>query len=376
LTRPTDEPGAGPSGQAVGDDRAADEAWARAVPKAELHLHLAGSVRPATGLRLARERGRFAELSDAAIAARMVAPLRCRDQAELLEAFAVPVALLQDAEALAVVAAELVEDVAGDGTRYVEIRFAPASHARGGLSVGEVIAAVATGVGAGVRAAADEGVPIDVRLIAIAMRTDPPERSLEVARAAVAALEAGLGMAGFDLAGLEATAPAIGPHLPACALARDGGLGISVHAGEWGGAPMVRAALAADPDRIAHGGPAIDDPSLVAELIARGTTLDLCPTSNVQAALVERIEDHPLPRLARAGVRVTLSTDDRTVSETTLVREVGLALGPLGMTRREVVALQRTALDAAFLHHEEDLRARRRADLEAWVTQHEETLDR
>jgi adenosine deaminase len=369
LSRPTDEPGAGPTGQAVGEDLAADEAWARAVPKAELHLHLAGSVRPATGVRLARERGMFPELTDAVIAARMVAPPRCRDQAELLEAFAVPVALLQDAEALAVAAAELVEDVAGDGTRYMEVRFAPTSHTRGGLSLDAVIEAVA----AGLRAAAGR---IDVRLIAIAMRTDPPARSLEVARAAVAAREAGLGMVGFDLAGLEATAPSLEPHLPAFRIARDGGLGISVHAGEWGGAPMVRAALAAHPDRIAHGGPAIDDPALVGELIARGVTLDLCPTSNVQAALVERIEDHPLPRLARAGVAVTLSTDDRTVSETTLVRETALALGPLGMTRREVVALQRTALEAAFLHHEEDLRARLRADLEAWVTQHEETLDR
>jgi adenosine deaminase len=368
LTRPN---GRGAStGQADPTRLDADEAWARALPKAELHLHLSGSVRPSTGVRLARERGVFGELSDGAIAGRMVAPPHCRDQAELLEAFAVPVALLQDREALEVVARELVEDVAGDGTRYAEVRCAPASHTRAGLTVREVLAAVA----AGVRAAS--GVGLTIRLIAIAMRTGPPERSVEVARAAVAARDAGLGVVGLDLAGLEETAPAVEPHRPAFRVARDGGLGISVHAGEWGGAPQVRAALAADPDRIAHGGPAVDDPALVAELIHRGITLDLCPTSNVQAALVERIEDHPLPRLARAGVRVTLSTDDRTVSETTLVRELELALGPLGMTRREAVALQRTALDAAFLHHEEALRARLRAELEAWVTQHEETLDR
>lgn len=351
-------------------DLEGDEVWARALPKAELHLHLAGSVRPATAVRLARERGLFGDRSDAAIVGRMVAPARCRDQAELLEAFAVPVALLQDREALEIAASELVEDVAGDGTRYVEVRFAPASHTRGGLSVEGVIAAVA----AGVRAA--ERPSLAVRLIVIAMRTDPPGRSVDVARAAVAAAEAGLGIVGFDLAGLEATAPSLEPHLRAFRIARQGGLGLSVHAGEWGGAAQVRAALAVDPDRIAHGGPAIDDPALVAEFIERGITLDLCPTSNVQAALVARIEDHPLPRLARAGVRVTLSTDDRTVSETTLVRELGLALGPLGIARREAVALQRAALDAAFLHHEEALRARLRADLEAWVTQHEETLDR
>lgn len=355
MTRPTD-----------------DEAWARALPTAELHLHLSGSVRPATAVRLARERGMFAGLSDDELAARMVAPARCRDQAELLEAFAVPVALLQDHESLEVAAAELVADVAGDGTRYVEIRFAPASHARGGLSLDGVIGAVAAGVGTA-RAA---GAPVEVRLIAIAMRTDPPDRSMEVARAAVAAHEAGLGMVGFDLAGLEATAPSLEPHLPAFRCARDGGLAISVHAGEWGGAPMVRAALAAAPDRIAHGGPAIDDPALVAELIDRDIALDLCPTSNVQAALVPRMEDHPLPQLFRAGVPVTLSTDDRTVSDTTLVRETLLALGPLGMSRAEIVALQRTALRVAFLHHDEVLRARLTGELETWLRTHEETIHR
>ena len=171
----TDLVAGGPSGaEPEVHDPATDRAWVRALPKAELHLHLSGSVRPATAVRLARARGLFAGLSDAAIAARMVAPPRCRDQAELLDAFAVPVTVLQDAEALSVTAAELVEDLVADGVRYAEIRFAPASHARGGLSSADVIAAVAAGVGAGVRAA---DAPVDVRLIAIAMRTDPPARS-------------------------------------------------------------------------------------------------------------------------------------------------------------------------------------------------------
>jgi len=357
LNRPTDSAGADPG--------AADRAWVRALPKAEVHLHLAGSVRPTTAVRLARERGLFRESSDAALTARLVAPPRCADQAELLRAFEVPVALLQDAEALSAVAAELVEDVASDGTRYAEIRFAPASHTRAGLSIRDVMRAVATGV----RAAHDQ--PVVVRLIAIAMRTDPPARSMELARHAADALADG--MVGFDLAGLEATAPDITPHLPAFRRARDAGLGISIHAGEWGGAAQVWAALAADPDRIAHGGPAADDPALTAELIARGITLDLCPTSNVQAALVPHVEDHPLPRLLRAGVPVTLSTDDRTVSHTTLVDEALLALGPLGLTRREIVGLQRQALRAAFLHHDEALRGRLTAGLDAWVEHDEET---
>jgi adenosine deaminase len=252
----------------------------------------------------------------------------------------------------------------------VEIRFAPASHTRGGLAIPDVIAAVVAGVRAGVRAV--DGAGVAVRLITIAMRTDPPERSMAVARAAADA--ASDGVVGFDLAGLEATAPDLAPHLPAFRYARHAGLGISVHAGEWGGAAQVRAALAADPDRIAHGGPAADDPELMLLLIERDIALDLCPTSNVQAGLVSDPAEHPLPRLLRAGVPVTLSTDDRTVSATDLVEEGQIALGPLGLTRRELVGLQRRALRVAFLHHDETLRARLLAELDAWVAAHEETI--
>ena len=190
----------------------------------------------------------------------MVAPPRCRDQAELLDAFAVPVAILQDAEALSVAAAELVEDLVRGrrALRRDPVRAGVARRAAASRSP-DVIAAVAAGVRR--RRCAAAAAPVDVRLITIAMRTDPPERSVDVARAAVAARD--LGVVGFDLAGLEATAPDMTPHLPAFGLARDGGLAITIHAGEWGGAAQVRAALAVRPDRIAHGGPAADDPALM-----------------------------------------------------------------------------------------------------------------
>jgi adenosine deaminase len=180
--------------------------------------------------------------------------------------------------------------------------------------------------------------------------------SLEVARAAAAS--SGDGVTGFDLAGLEATAPSLEPHVAAFELARDAGLGISVHAGEWGGATQVRAALRVEPNRIAHGGPAADDDDLMAELKRRGVTLDLCPTSNVQAGLVASMSDHPLKRLVGAGVPVTVSTDDRTVSATNLSRELALTMDPLGLARGDVVRLTRLALEAAFLQDDEMLRSR------------------
>jgi adenosine deaminase len=195
-----------------------------------------------------------------------------------------------------------------------------------------------------------------VRLIAVALRSHAPEMSLAVAQEAVGFV--GQGMVGFDFAGREADFPDVGPHMAAYEAARDGGLGITIHAGEWGGAAQVRRALeAVAPMRIAHGAPAADDPALMAELRARGVTLDLCPTSNIQAAMYPTLADHPLPYLLRSGVPVTLSTDDRTVSDLTLAREYANVSSVLGVTDAELWQMNMHALRVAFLHHDEALRA-------------------
>ena len=332
----------------------------RALPKAELHLHLDGSLRPLTAVELARERrlDGLGELDLSAVRDRLVAPLPCRDQAQLLRAFELPVALLQDAESLERVTRELLEDLAADGVSYAEIRWAPGLHTARGLGLRQGIAAV-------VRAA--RGGPLPARLIVVAMRSHEPARNLEVARAA--AVFAGEGVAGFDLAGPEAAFPDPLLHRRAFGLARSSGLGITVHAGEWGGSAQVRRALELEPARIAHGGPAADDPALMAELRARRITLDLCPTSNWQAGLTLRLADHPLPRLARAGVPVTLSTDDRTVSDVTLSAEYERAAAILGLSLAELVAIDRHALEAAFLSDDEPLRAQLIADLDQFAAQ-------
>ena len=123
---------------------------------------------------------------------------------------------------------------------------------------------------------------------------------------------------------------------------------ITLHAGEWGGAAQVARALALDPERIAHGPGAVDDPALCAELIARGVTLDLCPTSNWQAGIVPSLAAHPLARLHRAGVPVTLSTDDTTVSDLSLSDEYVRAVETIGLTLAELWAIDRHALEVAF----------------------------
>jgi adenosine deaminase len=322
-------------------------------PKAELHLHLDGSLRPATALELARERGLDKGMSLDQMRGRLVAPPQTADQAELLRAFDLPIALMQDHAAIARITHELVLDVASDGTRYAEIRWAPALHLAGGLSLDESIAAVVEGARSGV---ADAPPGIVIRLIAVAMRSHPPAMSLDVAEAAARFVNDGL--TGFDFAGPEEAFPDPAPHAAAFEAARAGGLGITIHAGEWGGAAQVRRALSIGPSRIAHGAPAADDPGLMAELRERGVTLDVCLTSNVQAAIFPSLAEHPLPRLLRAGVPVTLSTDDRTVSDLTLVREYERAHEVLGLSPAELWQMNMHALRVAFLEHDEDLRQR------------------
>jgi adenosine deaminase len=310
----------------------------RRLPKAELHQHLDGSLRPATAVDLADAIGMRLTLDEAT--RRMVGPERCADQAELLRFFDLPIALLQTAEALDRAAGELVEDLAADGIRYAEIRWAPRLHLERGLSVGDVIEAVAGGVA---RAAAGTDAPA-IGLIVTAMRSDPPAANADLARTAGAF---GPDVLGFDLAGPEAAWPAP-PHAIAFVAAREAGLALTAHAGEVAGAGRVREVLDFGVRRVAHGVTAIEDAALLDLLRARDITLDLCPTSNVQAGVVASLEEHPLGELHRAGVSVTVSTDDLTVTGTSLSEELARCSDALNLTSEELAAIALNGFERAF----------------------------
>jgi adenosine deaminase len=312
-----------------------------AMPKAELHLHLDGSLRIDTALDLARTRGIDAPRDWAGMFDVLVGPERAADQAELLRAFDLPIALMQDAEALERIAYELVASKAADRVRYVEVRWGPLLHVARGLSLADGIAAVVRG---GRRAAERE--EVIVRFIATALRSHDPADNRRLAETAATFRDEGL--TGFDLAGPEAAFPDPLAHRVAFEAARAGGLQITLHAGEWGGAAQVRRALEVRPDRIAHGPLAIEDPELCRELAYRAVTLDLCPTSNAQAGIVPSVEAHPLAALHRAGVPVTVSTDDSTVSNVSLSDEYERAVARIGLTLPELWAIDRHALSVAF----------------------------
>lgn len=330
----------------------------RAMPKAELHLHLDGSLRIDTALDIARTRAVDAPRTFTGMRGVLVGPEQSADQAQLLAAFDLPVELMQDAEAIERIASDLAEDKAFDRVRYAEIRWAPLLHTAKGLTGRQVVDAAARGVGAAARRYGTE-----VRLIATLMRSHDPAMNLAFVRD-LATHGIPEGLVAVDLAGPEARFPDPLVHAEALSLARAIGLHVTLHAGEWGGAGQVRRALAVNPERIAHGPLAIDDPALVAELVARGTWLDLCPTSNAQASIVPSVAAHPLRRLLHAGVRVTLSTDDRTVSDITLSEEYERAVVEIGVTLPELWGIARAATDAAFC--DEPARERLRAEQAAW----------
>jgi adenosine deaminase len=310
----------------------------RRLPKAELHQHLDGSVRPETAVELAADIGLSLTLEEAA--GRMVGPQRCEDQAELLTFFDLPISLLQTAPALERAAAELVEDLAADGVRYAEIRWAPRLHLERGLSVGAVIDAVATGVS---RASTGSNGPL-VTLIVTAMRSHPPAANADLAQVAG---EIGGPVVGFDLAGPEAEWPAP-PHAIAFVAAREAGLALTAHAGEVSGAHRVREVLDFGVRRVAHGVTAIEDPALMDLLRARDVTLDMCPTSNVQAGIVPSLAEHPVAALHRAGVSVTLSTDDRTVTGITLSEELARSADALDLSAEELSTIALNGFARAF----------------------------
>lgn len=333
-------------------------ALVHAMPKAELHLHLDGSLRIATALDIARTRDIDAPRSFAEMRSVLVAPDKVTDQAELLAAFDLPIALLQDADALERVAADMVDDKAHDNVRYMEIRWAPLLHTNQGLTGRQVVEAVWKGANAAARAH-----EVEVRLIATLMRSHAPERNL----AFVQKLEKhGVpdGLVAVDLAGPEARFPDPELHRGAIELARRLGLHVTLHAGEWGRAGQVKRSLSVEPERIAHGPWAIEDPECVALLRERGVVLDLCPTSNHQANIVERFEEFPLRALLQAGVRVTLNTDDLTVSDVSLSQEYANAHERLGLTIPELWELDLDAIEYAFC--DDTTKERLREEFLAW----------
>ena len=264
-----------------------------------------------------------------------MAPEDCQSQAAYISYFDDALAVMQTAAALERTAYELGLDSAAENIDYLEVRWAPRLHLGGGLSVPQVIEAVLSGL---------DAAPVKAVAIVCAMRHHAAKDNVELARQA--GRFAGRGVVGFDLAGDEARYPA-SPHRPAFEAARAAGLRLTCHAGEAGGPSSVEEALGFGVERIAHGVIGARDPRIVERIRSEGIVLDLCPTANWKCKAVPTLAEHPLPRLVRAGVRCTISTDSRTVAATTLSHEFELA-AEMGMSDAELARCNETANAARF----------------------------
>ncbi|GAB3481524.1 adenosine deaminase [Amycolatopsis cihanbeyliensis] len=275
----------------------------------ELHCHLDGSVRQGTVAELAADQGVRLE---GPVENLVVAPPVCANLMDYLTRIDAVLEVLQTPDSLRRVARELVEDWALDRVGYGEVRFAPQLHGRAGATMDEAVRAVAEGLAEG-RAATG----VRTGLLLCCLRQQSPEVSEQVVDTA---LRNRTLVAGVDLAGDESRAGA--PHRPAFDTAHAAGLPVTIHAGEAAGPESVWEALdVLGAARIGHGVRAAADPALVARLRAERIPLELCPVSSVQTGAVPSLAEHPADRLLAAGLAVTISTDARTTSATTVERE-------------------------------------------------------
>ena len=334
------------------------------LPKAELHCHLDGSLRPQTMLELAREYGVAMPADDAEQLREHMVVRDARNLEDYLARFETTLSVMQTAEALERIAYELAEDASREGVRYLEVRYAPVLNVRGGLSLGESVEAPLRGLA---RAERDHG--IVGRVIVCSLRHLPPEVSLELAQLAVAYRRSGV--VGFDLAGGEAGNPA-SRHAAAFRHAHDNDLPCTCHAGEGDGPGSVRDAVhACCAQRIGHGTRLIEDESLTDYVNDRRIALEICLTSNVQTRAAASYEAHPLRRYFDRGLNVVLNTDNRLMSGTTLVDEYAHAARELDFSFEELARVALNGFESAFLPAAERaaLVERARIDIAAMVAE-------
>lgn len=319
-----------------------------ALPKIELHRHLEGAMRLETLVEIARSHAFEMPEYEAETLRPFVQmmPEEQRDWQHFFAKFATLRQFYLSPDIIRRITREAVIDAAADNIVYMELRFTP-------RTLGKIIRAEPHDVigwvcEAAQQAAADHA--IQVRLIVSINRHESPELGQEVLTAALAHRDQGV--VGLDLAGVEEGFSAQ-LFTPLFQQAREAGLGLTVHAGEWEGARSVwDAVLHLGAMRIGHGIRALEDPKTVQVLAERGIVLEVCPTSNYYTGVVDALDQHPLPTLNARGLLTTVNTDDPLIFDLTLTQELAVAVARLGLTLAEVKQAMLRAAEAAFLPDE------------------------
>ncbi len=313
------------------------------LPKSDLHVHLDGSLRLSTIIELAQADGVELPSTDAKqLREVMNLGKNCGSLVEYLKAFDVTLKVLQTEEALYRVAFELAEDASRENVRYMEVRYSPMLHTRRGLPLTTVVEAVLSGL-----RAAQATYNIESNVIVCGIRNISPEHSLEMAELAVA--YKGRGVVGFDLAGAEYDHPAK-HHRAAFQLVRDNNINCTIHAGEAYGPESIAQALhVCGAHRIGHGCRLREDGDLLHYINDHRIPLEACPSSNVQTGAVKDLSRHPIRLYYNLGLRVTINTDNRLVTDTTVARELWLCHAKMGFSVADIKSLIVGGFKSAFL---------------------------
>ncbi|MER5841798.1 MULTISPECIES: adenosine deaminase [Streptomyces] len=328
----------------------------RRLPKAVLHDHLDGGLRPATVVELADTVGHTLPTTDPdELAAWYVEAAGSGDLVRYIATFEHTLAVMQTREGLLRTAEEYVLDLAADGVVYGEVRYAPELMTKGGLTLPEVVGAVQEGLAAGMAKASAAGTPVRVGTLLCGMRMF--DRTREVADLVVAFRDAGV--VGFDIAGAEDGFPAA-DHLDAFEHLRRESVPFTIHAGEADGLSSIHQAVQlCGAQRIGHGVRITEDivdgklGRLAGWVRDRRIALEMCPTSNLQTGAAGSIATHPVTALKDLGFRVTLNTDNRLVSGTTMTREMSLLVEQAGWTVEDLRTVTVNAVKSAFLPFDE-----------------------
>ncbi|MCC7536965.1 MAG: adenosine deaminase [Deltaproteobacteria bacterium] len=315
----------------------------QALPKTDLHVHLDGSLRLSTILDLAEKQGVALPAGDpAGLAEAMNIGKQTGSLVEYLKAFDVTLRVLQTEDALHRVAYELGQDAAAENVRYMEVRYSPMLHTRRDLRLTVVVEAVIAGL-----RAAQKDFGIESNVIICGIRNISPESSLEMAQLAVAYKNRGV--VGFDLAGAEYDNPAK-HHREAFQLIRNNNINCTIHAGEAYGPESIEQALhVCGAHRIGHGCRLREDGDLLHYVNDHRIPLECCPSSNVQTGAVRDLASHPLKLYHDLGLRVTVNTDNRLITDTTVSKELWLSHTQMGLSFGDVKRIILNGFKSSFM---------------------------
>jgi adenosine deaminase len=313
------------------------------LPKTDLHVHLDGSLRLSTILDLAdKQKVELPAYDEDGLRKAMHLGENCGSLVEYLKAFDVTLRVMQTADALTRIAYELAEDAAKENVRYMEVRYSPMLHQRRGLRPTTVVEAVLEGL-----RAAQKDFRIESNIIICGIRNVSAESSLEMAELAVAYKNRGV--VGFDLAGAEYDHPPK-HHKAAFQLVRDNNINVTIHAGEAYGPQSIAQALhICGAHRIGHGCRLREDGDLLHYVNDHRIPLEVCPSSNVQTGAIRDLASHPLKLYLSLGLRVTVNTDNRLVTDTTVSKELWLCHTQLGLSLNDVKQVVSNGFKSAFL---------------------------